>query len=73
METRIVDTGKAMGTLMADQIFPLLAYKASSRSQLVTGIESYMREVTILAPSVWDPESRLEPPEKLPTLTQRYN
>ena len=71
-ETRVVDIGKALGTLMSDQIFPLVLYKAVSRGQIVNGIDIYTQEVTVLAPSVWDPESRLEPPENLPTVAKRY-
>lgn len=54
------------------QIFPLVLYKAVSRGQIVNGIDIYTQEVTVLAPSVWDPESRLEPPENLPTVAKRY-
>ena len=70
--TRVVDMGKALGTLMSDQIFPLVAYKASTKEQLVSGINSYTQEVTVLAPSVWDREVRLEPPDTLPTVAKRY-
>ena len=55
------------------QIFPLVVYKAASRAQIVNGIDIYTQEVTVLAPSVWDPESRLEPPANLPTVAKRYS
>jgi hypothetical protein len=53
------------------QIFPLLAYKATSRGQLLRGIDSYTQEVTVLAPSAWDPETRLEPPDTVPSVAKR--
>ena len=53
------------------QIFPLVAYKASSRKQIVNAINSYTQEVTVLVPSVWDPEARLEPPDNLPSVVKR--
>lgn len=70
-ETPLIDIGKALGTLMSDQIFPLLAYRATNKQQLVDGVESYTSEVIVLAPSAWDPNSRLEPPETIPTVTKR--
>jgi hypothetical protein len=94
-ETRVLDMGKAFGTLMSDQvsdtkiifvsnfndftkilnilqIFPMVPYKATSRKQIVKAINSYTQEVTVLAPSVWDPEARLEPPDNLPSVVKRY-
>ena len=47
-------------------------YKANSRKQIVNAIESYKQEVTVLAPSVWDPEVRLEPPDNIPSVAKRY-
>ena len=53
------------------QIFPLVAYKAKQRKNLVNGLINYTEEVTVLAPSVWNPECRLDPPAKLPSVAKR--
>ena len=50
----------------------MVPYKATSRKQIVNAINSYTQEVTVLAPSVWDPEARLEPPDNLPSVVKRY-
>ncbi len=63
--------GRALGTLMSDQIFPLEAYRARSPTQMFSAFDSYTQEVTVLSPSVWDPETRLEPPKQLPKLDER--
>lgn len=56
---------------MCDQIFPLVAYRAKNLLHILDGLDTYMHEVTVLAPSVWDPSTRLEPPKKLPSIHQR--
>lgn len=53
------------------QIFPMVAYRAVAKEQIINALESYTNEVVILAPSVWDPAIRLEPPEKLPSISNR--
>jgi len=46
------------------QIFCEVAYKAKTAQDLITGIDEYMDDLTVLPPSVWDPQTRLEPPTK---------
>ncbi|XP_059086432.1 electrogenic sodium bicarbonate cotransporter 1-like isoform X2 [Tigriopus californicus] len=67
----ITDMGKALGTLMSDQIFPLVCYHSKTAEQVITGINTYTQQVTILAPSAWDPKIRLDPPKNLPSLDDR--
>lgn len=35
---------------------------------IVSGIDEYLDEVTVLPPSIWDPNVRLAPPKKTRTL-----
>jgi len=46
------------------QIFCEVAYKAKTTRDLIAGIDEYMEGLTVLPPSVWDPQTRLEPPTK---------
>jgi len=46
------------------QIFCEVAYKAKTAEDLISGIDEYMEGLTVLPPSVWDPQTRLEPPTK---------
>lgn len=49
----------------------MVAYRTTEKEQLIKAVESYTSEVIILAPSVWDPSIRLEPPQKLPSMQKR--
>ena len=50
------------------QVFCEVAYKIRDSEALLAGMDEYMDGLTVLPPSVWDPATRLEPPEK--TLNQ---
>jgi len=52
------------------QIFCEIAYKAKTAEDLVHGIDEYMEGLTVLPSSVWDPETRLEPPSKSMTMVR---
>lgn len=55
------------------QIFPYIAYRAKAKEQIFSCFEKYTQEVTVLAPSAWDPNIRLEPPKNLPSLDKRLS
>ena len=64
--------GRAAGSLFTDQIFcQATAYKATTRAGLLRGLETSIREMTVLPPAAWDPAQRLEPPKNPPTLEAR--
>ena len=50
----------------------MVANGAVTKEQIIKALESHTNEVVILAPSVWDPAIRLEPPEKLPSISKRF-
>ena len=54
------------------QIFSTVAYHAHSKQTLLDELENYTNEMTVLAPSAWDPSIRLEPPKALPSVKKRY-
>jgi len=47
-----------------------VAYKAKTADDLVHGVDEYMEGLTVLPPSVWDPQTRLEPPTKSMTVVR---
>ena len=53
------------------QIFSSVAYHANSKETLLDELETYTNEMTVLAPSAWDPSIRLEPPKVLPSVKKR--
>ncbi|KAK1803632.1 hypothetical protein P4O66_021045, partial [Electrophorus voltai] len=67
------EIGRAIATLMSDEVFHDIAYKAKSRSDLVAGIEEFLDEVIVLPPGEWDPDIRIEPPKSLPSADKRKN
>ncbi|XP_048876361.1 electrogenic sodium bicarbonate cotransporter 1-like isoform X2 [Brienomyrus brachyistius] len=67
------EIGRAIATLMSDEIFHDIAYKAKDRQDLLAGIEEFLDEVIVLPPGEWDPEIRIEPPKSLPSSDKRKN
>ncbi|XP_070596800.1 electroneutral sodium bicarbonate exchanger 1 isoform X1 [Erythrolamprus reginae] len=65
------EIGRSMGTLMTDEVFHDVAYKAKDRNDLVAGIDEFLDQVTVLPPGEWDPSIRIEPPKSLPSQDKR--
>ena len=49
------------------QVFHDVAYKAKDRNDLVSGIDEFLDQVTVLPPGEWDPSIRIEPPKNVPS------
>lgn len=60
------EIGRAMGTLMSDEVFHEVAYKAKNRTHLLAAIDEFLDAVTVLPPGEWDPSIRIEPPAAIP-------
>lgn len=54
-------------TLFLPQVFHDVAYKAKDRNDLVSGIDEFLDQVTVLPPGEWDPSIRIEPPKNVPS------
>lgn len=65
------EIGRAIATLMADEIFHDVAYGARDVDDLLDGIDEFLDQVTVLPPGEWDPNIRIEPPNKLPSQEKR--
>ncbi|KAK0150792.1 Electrogenic sodium bicarbonate cotransporter 1 [Merluccius polli] len=65
------EIGRAIATLMSDEVFHDIAYKAKDRQDLLAGIEEFLDEVIVLPPGEWDPDIRIEPPKSLPSADKR--
>nr|XP_015196349.1 PREDICTED: electrogenic sodium bicarbonate cotransporter 4 isoform X3 [Lepisosteus oculatus] len=65
------EIGRAIATLMVDDLFSDVAYKARDREDLIAGIDEFLDEVIVLPPGEWDPTIRIEPPKKLPSAEKR--
>ncbi|PWA17022.1 hypothetical protein CCH79_00013240 [Gambusia affinis] len=64
---------RAIATLMSDEVFHDIAYKAKDRQDLLAGIDEFLDEVIVLPPGEWDPTIRIEPPKSLPSSDKRKN
>ena len=53
--------GRAMGALMSDPNFKSTAHNAKTNLDLVSGIDAFLKAVTLLPPAGWDPNIRIEP------------
>nr|CAD7194034.1 unnamed protein product [Timema douglasi] len=69
--TRYHEIGRAMATLMSDEVFHDVAYKARVRNHLLAAVDEFLDSVTVLPPGEWDPAIRIEPPAAIPSQDQR--
>jgi solute carrier family 4 (sodium bicarbonate transporter), member 10 len=60
-----------MATLMSDEVFHEVAYRARKRDHLLAGVDEFLDAVTVLPPGEWDPTIRIEPPAAIPSQEDR--
>uniref|UniRef100_A0A8C4XRG6 Anion exchange protein n=1 Tax=Falco tinnunculus TaxID=100819 RepID=A0A8C4XRG6_FALTI len=61
------EVGRAMATLLMDELFQRVAQQAEHREDLIAGMEAFLDELTVLPPRKWDPSTRIPPPSCLPS------
>jgi len=64
---KYADIARAVGCLMTDEIFRVVAYRAKKQEDLLTGIDEFLEQVILLPPGKWDPRVRIEPPQMIPS------
>ncbi|XP_063410996.1 sodium bicarbonate cotransporter 3-like isoform X2 [Mytilus trossulus] len=65
------EIGRSIATLFSDEVFRDVAYHAHNREDLLTGIDEFLDQVTVLPPGEWDPTIRIEPPKSVPSQDSR--
>ncbi|XP_075301833.1 electroneutral sodium bicarbonate exchanger 1-like [Opisthocomus hoazin] len=65
------EVGRCMASIMTDEVFHAVAYKAKNRADLVAGIEEFLDQVMVLPPGEWDPSIQIEPPKNVPSQEKR--
>ncbi|XP_026714139.1 anion exchange protein 4 [Athene cunicularia] len=65
------EVGRAMATLLTDELFQRVARQAEHREDLITGMEAFLNELTVLPPRKWDPSARIPPSSCLLSLHRR--
>ena len=68
---RYHEIGRAVATVMSDEVFHDVAYKAKKRDHLLAGLDEFLDAVTVLPPGEWDPSIRIEPPQNVPSQESR--
>ncbi|KAJ8290859.1 hypothetical protein GJAV_G00018440 [Gymnothorax javanicus] len=69
--TQYHEIGRSMATLMTDEVFHDVAYKAKDRNDLLAGLDEFLEQVTVLPPGEWDPTIRIQPPKSIPSQEKR--
>ncbi|XP_045177486.2 electrogenic sodium bicarbonate cotransporter 1-like isoform X5 [Mercenaria mercenaria] len=62
---------RCMATLFTDEIFRCVAYRAEDRVDILCGVQEFSLHLTVLPPGVWNPSTRIEPPDELPSQDYR--
>ncbi|OWF48132.1 electrogenic sodium bicarbonate cotransporter 1-like [Mizuhopecten yessoensis] len=65
------EIGRCMGTLMTDPFFRETAYMCDDRVDIMTAVQEFASQVTVLPPGSWDPKTRIEPPDIIPSKESR--
>ncbi|NWT32186.1 S4A4 protein, partial [Cardinalis cardinalis] len=65
------EVGRAMATLLTDELFRRVARQAEHREDLLAGIEAFLDELVVLPPGKWDPGARIPSPSHLPAPRRR--
>jgi sodium bicarbonate cotransporter 8 len=47
------EIGRSMATLMSDEVFHEVAYRAKKRDHLLAGIDEFLDAVTVLPPGIF--------------------
>uniref|UniRef100_A0A0N4Z2E9 Anion exchange protein n=1 Tax=Parastrongyloides trichosuri TaxID=131310 RepID=A0A0N4Z2E9_PARTI len=69
--TEFHEIGRAISTVMTDDIFHDVAYLAQKKDDMLHAIDEFLDNVICLPPGEWDPKIRIEPPSSLPSQEKR--
>ena len=56
------EIGRCFGTLMSDDVFRGVAYKCTTKEELLVGLSEMFDKAWLLPPNEWDPSIMLDPP-----------
>uniref|UniRef100_A0A493THJ8 Anion exchange protein n=1 Tax=Anas platyrhynchos platyrhynchos TaxID=8840 RepID=A0A493THJ8_ANAPP len=67
------EIGRAMATLLTDELFQRVALQAKNQEDIIAGIDVFLDELTVLPPGKWDASARIPPPSCLPSPHKRIS
>ncbi|KAL5267330.1 hypothetical protein ACHWQZ_G004393 [Mnemiopsis leidyi] len=59
-----VEVGRAASTLFSDEMFYEAAYTASSKAEVIHGIDRFLEKAIVIPPSEWNPKMKITVPEE---------
>ncbi|XP_063685626.1 electroneutral sodium bicarbonate exchanger 1-like isoform X3 [Bolinopsis microptera] len=59
-----VEVGRAASTLFSDEMFYEAAYSASSKAEVIQGIDRFLEKAIVIPPSEWNPKMKITVPEE---------
>ncbi|KAH3748022.1 hypothetical protein DPMN_182459, partial [Dreissena polymorpha] len=62
---------RCMAALLTDEFFRIVAYRGTNRQDLLAGMQEFSLHLTVLPPGVWNPNTRIEPPDEKPSQVYR--
>uniref|UniRef100_A0A8C2TMC6 Anion exchange protein n=1 Tax=Coturnix japonica TaxID=93934 RepID=A0A8C2TMC6_COTJA len=67
------EIGRAMATLLTDELFQRIAWQAKHQEDLIAGLDEFLDELAVLPPGKWDPSDRIPPPRCLSSPDKRIS
>ncbi|XP_069508769.1 anion exchange protein 4 isoform X2 [Ambystoma mexicanum] len=67
------EIGRAIATLLSDELFQNVARKAINTHEIIAGIDDFFDELTVLPPGKLDPTVRIQPPKFVPSPRKRQS
>uniref|UniRef100_G1MR17 Anion exchange protein n=1 Tax=Meleagris gallopavo TaxID=9103 RepID=G1MR17_MELGA len=67
------EIGRAMATLLTDELFQRIAWQAKHQQDLIAGIDEFLDELTVLPPGKWDLSDRIPPTRCLSSPNKRIS
>ncbi|XP_037657540.1 anion exchange protein 4 isoform X13 [Choloepus didactylus] len=65
------EMGRAVAVLLSDPQFQWSVRRVRNLHDLLTALDTFLQEVTVLPPGRWDPTARIPPPKCLPSQHKR--
>lgn len=59
--------GFSLATMLSDELFQNDLHEAQDRKDVITAVDDFLEQSTVIPPGQWDTSIRLEPPDRTPS------
>ncbi|RNA30529.1 Sodium-driven chloride bicarbonate [Brachionus plicatilis] len=63
--------GFSLATMLSDELFQNDLHEAQDRKDVITAVDDFLEQSTVIPPGQWDTSIRLEPPDRTPSKEER--